>query len=282
MRPVEYITERQHSWALRHGIPLDKDGYVVSLNNNLFLPLTPEAIGEFQEGAGRELDTSMKAPHSSSALVVNVFHYWRLYNELGPIISVISPNLSNYKVEDIQFEAKCPIKWATPRMPPHLDVVIRFRDLAEPDVIKAVAVESKFQETYGQDQGTFADSYMDPQNAAIWAGLEPLQEMGSQIHEGKVLFRQLKVSQLIKHSLGLNSQFGGTQNFELVYLWYPVPGPEAVQHEEEIRRFQQVADACRPRLKFRAIAYTDLIYTLARSHGDTHGAYIDYLMERYF
>lgn len=73
MRPVEYITERQHSWALRHGIPLDENGWAVQLNDNLFLPLIPEAIREFEAGAGQELEGPMRAPHSSSALAVNVF-----------------------------------------------------------------------------------------------------------------------------------------------------------------------------------------------------------------
>ena len=282
MRPVEYITERQHSWALRHGVPLDEDGYVVSLNNNLFLPLTPEAIREFQAGAGQELEGSMRAPHSSSALVVNVFNYWRLYDQLGPILSVIAPGLKDYEVQDVRYEVQCPIHWPAPRTPPHLDVVIRYRDKAEPGTTKAVAVESKFQELYGQGQGSFAASYLAPANSAIWDGLEPLKELAARLIPENLIFQQLKASQLIKHCLGLSSQFGGAGNFELVYLWYPVPGREAVQHEEEIAKFRQVADSCRPRVKFRAIAYQDLIHSLARDHGDDHGAYVDYLMERYF
>lgn len=283
MHPVEYITERQHSWALRHGVPLDEVGWAVSLNDNLFLPLIPEAVEEFQAGAGQELAGSMRAPHSSSALVVNVFHYWRLYRDLGPILSTICPGLTGYRVEDIRFEVQCPIGWPTPRgMPPHLDVVIRYRDQAEPDVIKGIAVESKFGELYGQGQGSFVDSYLDPENAAIWKGLEPLRELATRIRSENVLFRQLKVSQLIKHILGLNAQFGGPANFELVYLWYPAPGPEAVQHDEEIKAFQNLTDACHPRVKFRAIAYPDLIQTLAVQHGTVHGAYVDYLTGRYF
>jgi len=282
MRTVEYITERQHSWALRHGIPLDENGWAVQLNDNLFLPLTPEAIREFEAGAGQELEGPMRAPHSSSALAVNVFHYWRLYNQLGPILSTITPGLSAYEVKDIRFEAKCPINWTTPRMPPHLDVVIRYQDQAEPGITKAIAVESKFQELYGQGQGSFVPTYLAEENAAIWSGLEPMRELAKQIKPENILFRQLKVSQLIKHCLGLNAQFGGTKNYELVYLWYPVPGPEAVQHEEEIDRFRQVAESCQPRVKFRAMTYQDLIYSLARREGDAHGAYIDYLMERYF
>jgi hypothetical protein len=279
MRPVEYITERQHSWALRHGVKLDEADWAVSLNDNLFLPLIPEAVREFQEGRGREVDGPMRAPHSSSALVVNVFHYWRLYKNLGPILSAIAPNLTNYEIQDIRFENKCPINWPVPGIPPHLDVVIRYQDQSEPGIVKAIAVESKFNELYGQGQGDFAASYLASENSGIWSGLEPFRDLAEQINAQKNLFQYLKVSQLIKHCLGLNSRFGGPKNFELVYLWYPVFGPEAVRHEEEIARFQEVAKSC---IKFRAMTYQDLIYSLAKNQGDEHGGYIDYLMERYF
>lgn len=282
MNPIEYITERQHSWALRNGVPLDAAGWAVSLHDNLFLPLIPEAIQEYQDGAGQELAGSMRAPHSSSALVVNVFHYWKLYNRIGPILNAISPGFPNYQAKDLSFEVQFPI-WPTPRgTPPHLDVVIRYRDQAEPEVPKLIAVESKFVEGYGQGQGTFVDAYMAAENSAIWAGLGPLQEVATQIHQGANLYHELKVSQLIKHILGLNAHFRGTRNFELVYLWYPVAGHEAVKHEEEIGRFQQVTDACDPKIKFRAIKYQDLIYSLARDNGEEHGSYVDYLLERYF
>jgi hypothetical protein len=80
----------------------------------------------------------------------------------------------------------------------------------------------------------------------------------------------------------MKAQYKGLQNFDLVYLWYPAPGVEAVEHEDEIRTFQRLTDACHPKVKFRAVTYPDLIQTLAVQHGTVHGAYIDYLMERYF
>jgi ABC-type polysaccharide/polyol phosphate transport system ATPase subunit len=98
----------------------------------------------------------------------------------------------------------------------------------------------------------------------------------------KKIYQRLKVAQLIKHVLGLKNQFKGMQNFDLVYLWYPAPGFEAVEHEDEIRTFQKLTDACHPKIRFRAVTYTNLIHALAAQHGDVHGAYVDYLMERYF
>ncbi len=285
MNPLLFISIRQRFWALRHGIPFDNQGYVVQLNDNLFMPLGPGAIQDFQAGAGGELNGNMYALHSSSALVVNVFDYWRLYDHTGPIFSTICPHLAQHAVEDIRFEAPVPINWPVPpqgrHIPPHLDVLITFRDRTTPDSKKVVAFESKFREPYGQNQGNFQHIYLDPGNAGLWEGLAPLQEVATQIHDGQVLFHRLKVAQLIKHVLGLKSQFG-VPNFELLYLWYAVPGPAAVQHAQEIRRFELLARDCRPRLNFRAVTYHKLIHSLALMHRGTHGAYVDYLIERYF
>jgi len=65
-------------------------------------------------------------------------------------------------------------------------------------------------------------------------------------------------------------------------MWYPVPGPRAVEHEREIRAFQDLIDSCQPRINFRAIGYPDVIDSLARDQDKAHGAYINYLTERYF
>ena len=167
--------------------------------------------------------------------------------------------------------------------PRRFRVQIPGRTSADPSVLKGVGVESKFGEPYSQDQGDFVDCYVAPENASIWEGCERLQELAVRINNGeKKIYQRLKVSQLIKHILGLKNQFEGMQNFDLVYLWYPAPGSEAVEHEEEIRRFQKLTDDCQLKVKFRAVTYQDLIDSLARSHGVKHGAYLDYLMQRYF
>jgi hypothetical protein len=286
MNPYQYLTERQYSWARRHGITIDEAGYTEKLNDNFFLPPTPDVLQGFQRDPGGDPHESIFAAHSSAALVVNVFFYWRLYNDVSPIIATICPNLVNYDPLGLVFEDRCPIAWPTPqadRKPPQLDVNITYLDKGEPSVTKVIAVESKFGELYGQDQGPFADCYVAKENDPIWKGLEPLREVAVRINRGeKSIYRRLKVSQLIKHILGLNSRFQGIQNFELVYLWYPAPGPEAVEHEDEVGRFQQLTDACNPRVRFRSIKYQDLLQSLAVAHGKAHGAYIDYLLERYF
>jgi hypothetical protein len=283
MSPTRYINLRQRYWALRHGIPFDNQGHVVELNDNLFMPLSQGAMANFQAGAGGELKNNMFALHSSSGLVVNFFDYWRLYSDFRPIVLAVAPALVNSTILNLTFEAQAPINWPVhPQVritPPHLDVIIEYKDQAQPQVLKAIAIESKFQELYNQNQGDFADRYIVPGNAAMWEGLEPLQEIAVQIHDHEVLYDRLKVSQLIKHCLGLKARFG-IPNFDLVYLWYEAPGPQAELHRREVRRFKELMDECK--LTFRSYSYLDLIDSLAASHREKHGAYIDYLLERYF
>ena len=275
MNPFEYITERQYSWARRHGISIDEDGYTEHLNDNLFLPLTTEVIREFPGGRQGNLGESIYAAHSSDTLVVNVFFYWRLYGNLGPMISALRPRLVNYDIRDVQFEARCPITWNAPpqqpRNPPQLDVLIRYNRREEPQTTKTIAIESKFREPYGAHHDEFAPCYLADENRAIWNGLEPLRVKAIEIQENRVVFERLHVAQLIKHILGLNSQSVGPESFELLYIWYDAPGPEAALHEQEISRFSQITDICDPRVRFRAMKYQDLIYTLARATGTRTG-----------
>lgn len=286
MRPHDYLTERQYSWARRHGINIDEAGYVEELNDNVFLPLTPEVLRELPRGRHGAPHDSIFAAHSSTALVVNVFFYWRLYKNLGPIISAICPKLVDYEAHGLVFEDRCPINWPVPpeepRTPPQLDVVITYHHRDNPGVTRAIAIESKYREPYGSHGEDFAPCYLAPQNTDIWTGIEPLRRLAARIQAGDSLPQRLKVDQLIKHILGLNSRFQGPQNYELIYLWYPAPGREAVEHEDEIQSFQQTARECVPQVNFRSINYHDLIKKLANDCGDTHGAYIEYLEERYF
>lgn len=62
---------------VRPGADRDANGYVVELEHNLLPGITRNDIeAAFGTGAGRELETKMRAPWSSSALAVNSFARW--------------------------------------------------------------------------------------------------------------------------------------------------------------------------------------------------------------
>ena len=136
------ILNQQQSWARQRGIEIDDDGYTLSLNDNFFSPLSPETIKEFRFGKGDELGESgsrgkMQALHSSSALVVNVFKYWRSHN----VDTIARACGARSGMTDMQFEKTNPTPLGG--IPPHLDVEFHGGTNTKP-----VAIESKFTELY--------------------------------------------------------------------------------------------------------------------------------------
>jgi len=85
-----YILSKQIQWAYRNNIVLigskvnrGRKAYTQKLGDNLFEPLMIEIRNNFKEADGGELTGNpckMQAVHSSSALGVNIFQYWKRMN----------------------------------------------------------------------------------------------------------------------------------------------------------------------------------------------------------
>lgn len=272
--PVTYkqICAQQQDWARRKGIRFDKDGYTLQLNDNLFLPLSPEIKAAFEAGSGDELGLSGKrgkmwALHSSSALAVNVFEYWRSRDADAIAKACGAPE----KMTQMQFEQTHP----TPLRgkPPHLDV--EFSGAGS----RVLAVESKFTELYHyHTKRRIKEKYLS--RPSLWAKLPRCEKLIRRIREeekGKTSFAYLDIPQLLKHILGLSTEFG-LQGFELLYLWYEVPSPEAEKHRQEIREFREhIGNEAR----FRDMTYQELFEVIIECP-DVEEDYISYLAGRYF
>lgn len=285
MSPADYIKQRQILWALRHGVHLgsqfrhDPDlakvargekSFVFDLRDNLFEPLIPEARQEFERGDGKELRQKMCAVNSSSALSVNLFHYWRRISQIESIARACQVPSRN--ISGVRFEAQFPICDRFERSP-NLDVVI---DYADRRGLLATAVECKLGEPYdGRAKGGLGPVYLA--HPEFWTDLPNLHELARQVSPAN-RFLHLAAPQLIKHILGLKTSYG-PQGFRLLYLWYNVPGPEAVKHTAEIAEF--AALAARDGIAFQSLTYQDVILSLARTERGSHEAYVDYLAGRY-
>src|SRR5262245_2591366 len=117
MDAVAYLLERQVLWARRRGIDLQgsagergRPAYTRTLDQNLSGPLSEEARHEFEHGDGNELRGSpckMQAVHSTAALAVNLFHYWKRQHAIAPILQACG--LPAAQATGLQFERKLPI-----------------------------------------------------------------------------------------------------------------------------------------------------------------------------
>ena len=269
---ADYIADCQFNWATHEKISLE--GYTQRVEDNIFgNVLHPETKEEYKRGKGHELDgkrAHMKALHSSSALVVNVFDFWRRQNRIQDIARCCG---AEGIVSGMTFEKTQPIG-GMDRTPPHLD--IEFTGTIP------LAVESKFTETYHRktrrDNGdTHLDVYLD--HYAIWKGLQKTKDLAEHISQqsgSRTDFEYLDVPQLIKHILGLTCSYGG--QFFLLYLWYKIKSKEAQKHEDELAKF---STCIKDEITFRAMNYQDLFKKI-RQLPDVDSAYLKYLERRYF
>lgn len=259
---IERVTGKHAAWADRTSRGLnDRRTAFTNFDDCLLVPLDPETRGQLEAGAGNEL-MRMTSMRSSSALAVNVFLPWK--GNLEPL-AVALGFPGDYSA--MGFEQKFPT--GVSNRHPHLDVVLYGKP-------RPVAVEAKFLEIYDPPKKQeIANSYrLKPE---LWEGLANLRTLADEVVARPDVYERLGVAQLVKHSLGLSRKYG-PRGFELVYIWYEVPGQIAQTHLEEIERFRKriMGD-----ISFTALTYQELLADLVTLAEPITG-YLDHLMGRYF
>jgi hypothetical protein len=254
-----------------------RPAYTSELEQNLFQNLLPDVRKSFATGDGGELGSNefpgkMQAVHSSSALGVNVFQYWKSINAV-PVIAAQCGlcRVGSQVSTDIHFEEKYPIN-DTFGYHPNIDVVIHNAPSAK---IKRFGVECKFSEAYGAHRhGGLKAKYLGLDG--LWADIPNLQSFSKHISPDDNEFEHLHPAQLIKHILGLKRQFGKA-GFRLLYLWYDVLGGQGKRHRDEVSKFTEVTKT--DGIKFHSLSYQELIVNLANKLRPEHPDYIRYLTD---
>lgn len=286
MNGYKYILARQIAWADSRGIPLvgskgslGRPAYTPNLDQNLFQPLLGEVRASFASGDGAELGSSglpgkMQAVHSSSALGVNVFQYWKAASAVPVIAAACGLCRRRSQVScDICFEEKYPINDSF-GFHPNIDVVIHNGPRAK---IQRFAIECKFSEAYGgYKHSGLKRKYLDGQK--LWCDIPGLRAFAERISPDDDDFVHLHPAQLIKHILGMKRHFGKTR-FRLLYLWYDVPGEQGKRHRDEVARFTDVTT--QDGVNFHSLTYQELILRLLATVEDNHQEYVRYLTNRY-
>ena len=285
MDPRDFIIAKQIAWAEERSLKLTgsagergRKGYTSTLESNLFIPLNAQTRRDLENGDGGELvgkngnPAKIQALHSSSALGINVFDYWRGSPDLSPIVSSCGLRHGGKTVvADVRFEQQFSIENRF-RFSPNLDVVI----VLENSRYKAIAIECKFTEAYSSRHHGGVDSkYFE--NDDIWRDLSSTREIAQSISPDDNLFHFLHAAQLIKHVLGLNREFGHA-HYRLLYLWYDALGEPGYQHRQEIARFAAIVRS--DGVDFHESTYQELLLRLTRYREDNED-YVTYLTRRY-
>jgi len=282
MKAIDYIVGKQQLWAAKNSKHLfgsrisDNGGeknYFDNLNDNLFQPLSQSATKEYQQGDGNELvdkdntRAKMKAIHSSSSIVVNIFDYWQDKN-ITPIAYVCGLcNKNNSHTKSIKFEDKYPV-FPNSQTNPNLDVVVHCDT-------SIFAIESKFTEPYsGHGHSGIQAKYI--RNNSFWQKNPNLKQLALSINPDDKKFKYLHAAQLIKHILGLQNT---KKEFRLLYLWYNVLGIEGAAHQKEIEQFAEIAK--KDNIKFSHITYQEIIIKLSKEFYVGNENYCNYLIDRY-
>jgi hypothetical protein len=276
---IDMIQLAQSRWAQDLSIPLERDGYVERLADNLFLGrLDPETRAEFESADGGELNDEghrspkMRALISSSALAVNFFDAWRH----APTESLAAAlDIGAQKVR-LRFEYKCTDYPIGPRSP-NLDVMLTTTSG------RRIAIECKFTESYRNPgkRAPLSKKYFPP-GLGVWsAALLPRAQ--ALANDESARWNYLDASQLLKHLLGLRSDKSSGE-VELLYLWYDTGLDDAVAHRAEIERFAAIVEEenAEEAVRFRSMTYQELFGALVLSEAVLPSGWATYMSRRYF
>lgn len=202
-------TKSQLKQALRERVtaPCDRRGYVQLPTDNLVDGVSLELFeDDLRRGRGNELQMKFCAAHSSAALVVNCFAWFKRADHLNKL-----QLLGEQGAISLCFERQCPVfKGGTP---PHFDVWIE-RDHS------IVAVESKLMEYFTAKAAQFSCAY-DGSDCQML-----MEEMWQKVYRRVNLSEEccLDVGQLIKHYLGIRRYKCQTKTREIHNASLPLLG----------------------------------------------------------
>jgi hypothetical protein len=206
----------------KNSLKVDHRGYLDKISENLIHGINlVDFESDLTQGSGNELTKKFLAIHSSSALVVNHFAFFK--NNIKKLKLFSYSNFSFLK-----FEGKLPI--GLKGTPPNLDVLIKSDS-------ELIGIESKFLEYTEKKKVKFSDSYFKedrlPYLGNKWFDL---------IKKYQDMSMHLDVAQLIKHSIGLMKNKEDKRAILIYIFWEPENYHEIDLykiHRDELDRFSE-------------------------------------------
>ena len=223
---------------------MDAKGYVRSPEDNLVDGVRLDQFeADLRAGGGNELRQKFCAVHSSAALAVNSFAFFKNHPEHLRLLDLTAPRSIAFEhaAEPPEVAFEKPLRIFPGRRPANVDVWIDHGSCA-------VAVESKLLEYFRRKKPVFAPAYdalAPPRSDPSWWTVFQETKVAGQRNVRQHLDR----AQLLKHYFGMRrwlESSSGRQRPTLLYLfWEPLNWhdvAECVRHRHEVVAFaDQVA-----------------------------------------
>jgi len=293
------LVKRQESWASKHGIILQKELdeknrealRTMDISTNLFNKISDKTYKEINMGDGNEIKTGkIRSLHSSCALAVNLFDYWRDKKDSTVLLALKALNNSltiDLKSINLSFEKKFVID---KNRRANIDVCYEYNS----DII--IGLEVKYTENYFSDSdnektGKVRDKWNEFNNncltnVSIWEGLTPLYDLAKNIFEREAWYKEfflVDTLQIIKHILGLHQKQKNVTKYELIYIYYPqIVNISPWFYESQLSEFTK--RVLYTGVKFKTMTLFDLlmnINSIINKDKDLNKEYIDYNINRY-
>lgn len=247
-------------------------------NENLFVPLEGDDLRAFEQSDGNELAEKMRSPHSSSALCVNFFLYWKRYalvDFLGTFgRAVFEASVSIDGPCTLRFETKHRFG-ATPERrlirgrPGNIDLDVRIGSS------HAILTECKFTEVFSTGVREISDV-----NAKRYRGTfsTVFQCDPASLLDGR---RETKFRQLAQRLLytvdNVDASFRAIPNRRMLFLYYDHDG-----FDRDLLNFPDLVRV-EHRIAIVILSYQELFAKVrAELDSPSHRRYFEYMTDRYF
>ena len=208
--------------------------------------------------------------HSSSAIGVNVFEYWKQNKRFETLAK--SLKVSSLNIDFIQFEEKFKI-FESSKKDPNIDVVIHYTTGS------LLGIECKFTEPFSSRKINYGLKEKYIKDFKYWGNFPNLNKLAKEIGPDDKIFQYFHCAQIIKHFMGLYTQKKDINKIKLMYIYLPAIMENNQEYVLEIERLKKVflLDG----VKFYYITWNELIRNFLKNAEATDKEYLKYLVERY-
>ena len=269
----------------------DNKDYLLNLTENLFVPFhnrKDEDYLAFKIGIGKELEEKLRAPHSSAALCVNFFKYWKENDPIG-FYKILWETIhkrglgpeEEWSEVEYEFEAEHLFGRDESRhtgRPGYIDLEIRTRDGLE-----LIHVESKFTEEFHPikryQEHDLSAGKIHNRNAYRKLFAEYFVCEPDDLMNGSELSKYYQLAQRLLFIVeNTDDHYAGYPSGIVLFLYYDYEG-----FDKTLLDFPSIINDIH-REDFKILSYQELFNHIEKSISNSvqHLEWFEYMRKRYF